>query len=76
VDNGDGSGMIIVEEVEKKDFENYCDDIKKDFTENVFEMKAEDAVSFGGENAKGFLVQLSYDIESKTLTIITAKNEN
>jgi len=37
-------------------------------------MKAEDAVSFGGENAKGFLVQLSYDIEGKTLTIVTAKN--
>jgi len=74
VHDGKESSMIMLEEVEKKDFENYCQEIKKDFTEDVFEMTSGEALSFAAENSKGFVVQLTYDSSAKVLTIITAQN--
>ncbi|MGI6224926.1 MAG: lipoprotein [Peptococcales bacterium] len=69
IQNADSSALIMVEEVKKKDFESYYEKIKKDFTENVFEMNSDDAITFFGENGKDFAVQLTYEVENEILTI-------
>lgn len=69
------AAMIVIEEVEKGDFEDYWTGIKGEFTENVFEMTSEDVLSFMGENSENFVVQLSYDIQRKTVTITTNFNK-
>ena len=74
VDNGDGSALIIVEKVEKKDFENYYNNITKEFTNNTYELKTQETTSYGGENKNGYFVQIVYEEQSKSLTIATAKN--
>ena len=73
--DGDGNVMIILEKVEKKDYENYVKAIQKDFTEDVAQMETEEFTLFEGRNGKGNVVALQYFHQDKTFTII-GKKEN
>ncbi|NLT94921.1 MAG: hypothetical protein GXW85_05200 [Clostridia bacterium] len=70
------NAVIGLEEVAKDDFEDYLADIKGDFTENVVEMNLESVYSYSGQNSQGNFVQLTYDNNSKMLTIAASKGEN
>jgi hypothetical protein len=52
--------VITLESVQEEDAFSYFQRIKKDFPKNVFEMNAEDTVSFSGNNAIGINVTLVY----------------
>lgn len=67
--------LIIIEEVDEKDFVSYFESLKKDFTTDVYEMKTDEVISFGGGNGKGFNVQVSYEKGSKTLSISASQTE-
>mgnify|MGYP001472069987 CR=1 FL=1 len=45
--------MIILEEVNQKDFEDYMESIKKDFSEETNEMQIEEYIFFECKNSKG-----------------------
>ena len=67
------SVVMSLESVEQKDFEKYLENIKKDFTEDAFEMNSDDLISYGGANGKSVQVQLTYEIQNKSLSIAVAK---
>lgn len=68
--DGEGNVMIILEEVDQKDFEDYLEDIKKDFTEETNEMQLEEYLLFEGKNAEGEKVVIQYFLNDNSLTII------
>lgn len=67
--------MIIIEKVNEKDFTSYFDNIKKNFTKDAFEMSANDVISYGASNEKGFNIQISYEYAKETLSISASKAE-
>ncbi|MDF2675351.1 MAG: hypothetical protein K0R09_3623 [Clostridiales bacterium] len=67
--------MILIEEVEQKDFESYCEGIKKDFTEEVVNFEMDDVMSFGASNGKGIYVQVIFNTSDRTLNINSTKQE-
>ncbi|HHU17635.1 MAG TPA: hypothetical protein GXZ70_05365 [Clostridiales bacterium] len=64
------SAMIILEEVDRKNFKDYLEDIKKVFTEENYEMQAEEYLLFEGKNTKGEKIVLQYFTNDNSLTII------
>src|SRR5690606_19089764 len=48
-----GKAMIIMEEVDRKSFEDYRENIKKLFPEEPYEMHADDSLFYEGKNTKG-----------------------
>ncbi len=70
VNDGQGNIMVIFEKVEQKDFEDYIDDIKKDFSNETNEMEVEEYLLFEGKNDQGELVAIQYFKNDDSLTII------
>lgn len=68
--DGLGNVMILFENVDQKDFENYREILKTDFPEEANEMQIEEYLLYEGKNAKGDLVAAQYFKEDKTFTII------
>lgn len=66
--------MIIMEEVEEKDYRDYVESISKDFTENVVQMESQDYLLYEGKNSQGYFVAVQYYPGDKTLSLI-GKNE-
>ena len=71
---GSDSVVITLESVQEGDAFSYFKTIKKDFPQNVFEMNAEDTVSFSGNNDAGVNVTLVYMSEMLTITV-TARQQ-
>ncbi|HZK24361.1 MAG TPA: DUF6591 domain-containing protein [Oscillospiraceae bacterium] len=67
--------LIGLEEVAREDFENYLEEIKKTFTEQVYDMQSEDGVSYGAENSEGIGVMLVYTGETLNITVREAEKE-
>ncbi len=65
-----GNVMIVLEEVEQKDFEDYKTVIKKNFPEQTYDVQAEEYIIYEGKNSKGQKVVIQYYLEDKNLTII------
>jgi hypothetical protein len=68
--DGEGNVMIIFQEVDRKDFEDYVESIKKGFPEETNEMQLEKYLLFEGKNSKGEKAMIQYFISDKSLTII------
>lgn len=66
---------VIFEEVAKKDIEDYVKNIKKDFTEETYEVNSDDSIVFNGKNYEGARVHIQYFINDKSLTIIGSRSE-
>lgn len=71
--DAEGNVMIIMEKVDRKDFEDYVGVIKEDFTEETSEIQAEEYLVFEGKNAKGQRAAVQYYINDNSLTIIGKK---
>ena len=70
-----GKAMIIMEEVDRKSFEDYRENIKKLFPEEPYEMHADDSLFYEGKNTKGERVSVQYFINDNSL-IISGKRES
>lgn len=68
--DGQGNAMIILEEVDRKSYEDYLENIKNDFPEEANEMQVEEYLLYEGKNAKGEMVAVQYFIKDNSLTII------
>lgn len=66
------SMFITLEDLSEKDFADYQDEIKKEFTEESYSVTAEDIISYGAANDKGINVTLTYSLD-KTLSITVVK---
>lgn len=52
--------FVTVEEAPKKDFDDYLDKIKENFTQDSYDMKSEDAISYSAQNEEGVGVSVVY----------------
>lgn len=68
--DGEGNVMIIIEDVEQQDYQDYLEKIKKDFTEETNEMQVEEYLLFEGKNAAGAVVLVQYFKSDNSLSII------
>jgi hypothetical protein len=71
--SSDDGFMIAIDEVDKKDFENYLVNIKKDFSEQPIEGRTEEIYTYNALNADKVLLMISYDSEMKVLEISVQK---
>lgn len=67
--DGKGNAMITIQQVDRKSYEDYLENIKKDFPEETSEMKTPEYLYFEGQNAKGDKVAIQYFITNNSLTI-------
>lgn len=73
VTESDALVMILIDNVEQKDFESYCEEIKKRFTENSMSFDIDDVISYGADNGKGVYAQVAYNTSDSTLSINISK---
>lgn len=66
------SVFISLESVKKKDFDEYLEKIKKDFTKESFEANSDGYYSYGGNNDKGISVMMQYSDETLAITLAKA----
>lgn len=65
--------MISLEETPQKDFADYLDQIKKDYTEDSYDVKSEEYLTYGGGNGKGITISIIYGAD-ETVNITLAKS--
>lgn len=63
------SVVITLESVQKNDSSTYLEIIKRDFTQDVYEINDEDMMSFSGKNNANVSVALTYMSEVLVITI-------
>ncbi len=68
--DGQGNVMILFENVDQKDYEDYLEELKRDFPEEPNEMQVDEYFLYEGKNAEGDLVAAQYFREDNTFTII------
>lgn len=74
--NSDKMCMVIIEDVEEKDYEAYVEAVKnKGYTEESGEISSEDLKSYYGKADEKKEVSVSYEMEGKTLNITVAISE-
>lgn len=61
--NTEDAIMIALDEVKKEDALAYLEDIKKDFSEESYDMSSDSGFSYGGKNADGKAIYLQYSDE-------------
>jgi hypothetical protein len=64
---------IYMEEVKEKEALEYLKELKEKFSQNCYEVNADDIISYGGENANGIAVVIYYDIASESISISVSK---
>jgi ABC-type phosphate/phosphonate transport system substrate-binding protein len=67
--------MIIIEGVEKKDFQNYWEKLKDRFSKEPFSLETGDTLSYGGVDEKGIGAQFSYNSSDKSFTLSISKSK-
>lgn len=73
--SSEGYVFVIVEEVNEDDFKNYYEAIKSRYTEESYESKFEDTVSYSGKDSEGIAMIISYAVKDKTLSIQASQVE-
>lgn len=61
--------MVIIEDVEEKDFMDYYEGVKREFSQESYETKSEDMIAYMGKNDEGISIMASYTMEDKTVSI-------
>lgn len=64
---------IYMEEVKEKEALEYLKELKEKFSQNSYEVSADDIISYGGENSNGIAVVIYYDIASESISISVSK---
>lgn len=67
--------MIVLEDVDKADYEKYEDVIRNDFTNESAEFSMDGVTSYLGMNSDNVYGQVSYNETDNTMTIIVSKDE-
>lgn len=75
VTKSDVLNIILITDVKQKDFENYRDKIKEDYTVNPVDMKMDNLITYAGSNEKGVYVQISFNTDDNSLTFSVSKSE-
>lgn len=73
--NSEAYLFIIIEEVGVNDFMDYYEEVKAVYTEDSYESKFEDVISYSGSDKEGFTVVVSYSTEDKTTSIQASQAE-
>ncbi len=68
--------LILIEEVDEKDFMNYYDDVKGEFNKESYETKTNDTIAYVANNDEGIVVMISYNAGDDTVTISSNLPEN
>jgi len=71
----DSNIMVIIDEVKADDFEAYLKEIKKTYTQDVYESKTEEMIIFGGNDGNQITVALNYMVKDGTMGISVQKDE-
>lgn len=67
--NSEAYLMVIIEDVEVKDFEDYYEGIKGEFKQESYETKSEDMIAYMGKNEDGISIMASYTVGDSTVSI-------
>lgn len=67
--NSEAYLMVIIEDVEEKDFMDYYEGVKREFSQESYETKSEDMIAYMGKNDEGISIMASYTMEDKTVSI-------
>jgi hypothetical protein len=67
--NSEAYLLVIVEEVEGKDFMDYYEKIKGEFNKESYETKSEDTVAYMGKNEEEISIMVSYSLGDSTVSI-------
>lgn len=73
--NSEAYAMVIIEKVEASDFMDYYEKVKGEFTQESYESKTEDFISYMGTNEDNIVITISYGSEDKTLSITGSLEE-
>ncbi|HHX22903.1 MAG: hypothetical protein ACOX2A_05995 [Tepidanaerobacteraceae bacterium] len=71
--SGEEATVISIDDVDKNAFENYLNNIKNDFTKDAYELNSDEFISYTGMNDKNVQIQLTYDIEGKSMSLAIAQ---
>jgi hypothetical protein len=67
--------MVIIEDVKENDFMDYYQKVKGEFTQESYETKSEDTITYMGSNENGISIVASYSKGDSTATISASKQE-
>ena len=67
------TSIINLDQVKKEDFVKYLEEIKKDYTEEAYEVTSEGNVTYGANNVDGISVQIFYMDKTVNITVTQAQ---
>ncbi len=73
--NSDNYVLIIIEEVDEKDFKAYYEKVKSDFNKESYDAKFDDNISYTGSNDDGVTIIISYTTSDKSLSVQASQTE-
>ena len=73
--NSEAYLLVIIEDVKSNDFMDYYEEIKGEFTQESYETKSEDTISYMGRNEDGISIIASYSTGDSTASISASKSE-
>lgn len=71
----DNGFMVFMEKVEAKDFEAYLEEIKKEYSQDVYESRSDEMITFGGNDGDKTAVALNFIIKEGTMGITVEKTD-
>jgi hypothetical protein len=71
----DNSIMVFMEKVEAGDFDDYLEEIKKTYSQDVYESKTDEMVTFGGNDGNQTTVSVNFVIKEGTMGITVTKTD-
>ena len=71
----DNNLMVFMEEVKADDFEAYLKEIKKTYTQDVYESRTDNMVTFGGNDGNQITVALNFMIKEGSMGISVEKKD-
>ena len=71
----DNNIMVIIDEVKADDFEAYLKEIKKTYTQDVYESRTDNMVTFGGNDGNQITVALNFMIKEGSMGISVEKKD-
>ena len=73
--NSEAYLLVIIEDVKADDFMDYYEEIKGKFTQESYEAKSEDTISYMGKNEDDISIMASYSTGDSTASITASKPE-
>lgn len=71
----DNSIIVFMEKVEAGDFDDYLEEIKKTYSQDAYESKTDEMVTFGGNDGNQTTVSVNFVIKEGTMGITVTKTD-